>query len=192
MIPRVDFSQVELWYTDMQVDKLVDFLKVMESQLTKAKTEWKSDMERQAATIKAKHSRNEFLEFQSDQYWAYEEDYPRMLRSSFLVAVCAFVEESVTGRCRMVKKGKQLNLALNDLHGDVLTKARKYLKDYADVWSSKSERVWQHIREYGKLRNCVVHNGGMLKNRGVNDIASKRELVQDTPRGECLFLTQEC
>ena len=64
--------------------------------------------------------------------------------------------------CKWLKKEKQLPINLSDLRGDTPDQFKLYCK-LAGLDLPFNTRLWQEIKHYSKVRNCIVHENGLVK-----------------------------
>ena len=106
---------------------------------------------------------------------------PHILRGPFLVALFAVYEAAVTEIAPLVQKKQKQPIALDDIKGDLLDRAKKYYKHVLNFELSKSNRHWQRLVLLSELRNAIAHTNGridmirsgtkkkILKNEGVTE-----------------------
>ena len=90
------------------------------------------------------------------------EEFPRILRNSFLVSAISLLEYEMDMICRRLKEEQQIPITLSDLHGNLLKRVKLYLK-LAGLDLLYEDKIWKEITNYLKVRNCIVHNRGLLQ-----------------------------
>jgi len=92
-----------------------------------------------------------------------EDIFPNILRRSFFVAIYSLIEAQLNAICHEQERSKGLQSSVEDLtEPDMgIGRARKYLANEARIRFPDSE--WTKLRDYQKLRNCIVHNEGKLE-----------------------------
>ena len=88
---------------------------------------------------------------------------PRAFRGSFLVALYAVYESSVTEIARLIQTSKGQSIALGDLRGDFLDRSKKYFKNILQFDLCNDNKVWQRIRMLAEIRNAIAHVNGRLE-----------------------------
>lgn len=121
--------------------------------------------------------------------------FPKILRSSFLVACYSYLEYELTDYCRYLRKEHSLPLDVNDLKGSGIERASKYLNHIAKLDFPDTDLSWNEIRYLNKIRNFIVHNEGRLddskKAEAVRDYISKRSDLLSLDEDEAIILSGE-
>jgi len=93
-----------------------------------------------------------------------EDIFPNMLRRSFFVAIYSLIEAQLNAICHDQERTKGLQLSVEDSTNSdkSIGRARKYLVKEAKICFPDSPE-WNKLRDYQKLRNCIVHNEGRLE-----------------------------
>lgn len=102
-------------------------------------------------------------EFEAYSSWYQTKDdlqatFLEILRSSLLVSAYAMLENLMAKICRGIGELKGHSVALEDLHGKGIERARLYLQKVAQLEFPESQE-WSQILRLGRLRNKVVHAG---------------------------------
>lgn len=146
------------------ISELEDYLKITEKYLQLAKEEFEASANKQAEELSAANPElrpDEIWDILNDDYWRYDETYPRTLRSSFFVFAYSLLEYKMDIICKQLKKDKQINISWNDLKGSTLDQFKLYCK-LSGLKLSYNSELWQEIRYYSLLCNCIVHNNGSI------------------------------
>lgn len=102
------------------------------------------------------------------EYLLYAEEYPNILRKSFLITCCSILEQELFEECKLQKKFKSIPIDVNDLGGGGIDKAMKYLKLAGlDLSMVKS---WDDVRNIQLIRNCLVHSDSVLNCNKIEQI----------------------
>lgn len=107
--------------------------------------------------------RREVEDYFSDDYYIIEEIHVGLYRKSTLVSVYSFLENSLNTLCRHLYKRYGYPVALEDLRGEGIVRARCYLEKLADVDFYRLNSEWSRISSFNKIRNCIVHSEGNIK-----------------------------
>jgi disulfide oxidoreductase YuzD len=88
------------------------------------------------------------------------EDFPYVLRNSFFVNLCAYLETDLCEHCSNRVNAPVIKNAVNQLIGSLKNKIPE----------------WQEISRYVDIRNCIVHDGSILgDSRDVSDKSHDRD-----------------
>ena len=74
----------------------------------------------------------------------------------------SLLESKIVFICTQFKKDKQIPISWNDLKGDTLDQFKSYCK-LASLEFSWGSSTWQSIKQYSRIRNCIVHNEGWIQ-----------------------------
>jgi len=141
--------------------ELEEYLKTTEKYLEKAKTDWETSFNEQVKHLPPEE-RDELGEFYSDTYWDYAETFPAILRNSFLVSAYSMLEHKLVYICYQLRKEFGLSHSWNDARGTKLEQFKKCCNK-AHLPLSFASQDWQEIKNYSLVRNCIVHNNGLMK-----------------------------
>lgn len=162
-------------------DELERYLEITEEYLQKAKAEFETWLDEESKTL-SPEERDEFNESYEQEYWDYAETFPRILRSSFFVSAYSLLESKMAIICRQLKKDKQMPISWSDLKGDTLDQFKLYCK-LAGLELSYNSKTWQEIQHYCMLRNCIVHNRGLIQGarqeRELQAYANRKNIIED-------------
>ena len=105
-------------------------------------------------------------------------EFKNILFSSFFVTIYFYLESEITSHCRNLEKENKENLSFSDIAGNgILARAKTYLtKVHRIDFSFETSPEWGRIKNYTRLRNCIVHNQGRLDEgfeKGQRDKLSK-------------------
>ncbi len=106
----------------------------------------------------------------------YEKNFPKKLRYSFLLLVWSTVETQMKATCDRAGKHSSSDLTLADIRGDsTLSRCRKYLEKVVGI-RIHDGRLWAEVQTLQKVRNCIIHANGVLKD--VQDAGDRRHMEQ--------------
>jgi hypothetical protein len=179
----------------LRLDELKRYLDITEQYLQKAKEDFKAWADEEVKKLPLQQ-REEFYDFYSDDYWRHEERFPRILRNSFLVSALSLLEYEIHVICTRLKKERPITISLSDLKGDTLEKTKLFFQT-AGLNLKYDGQIWQEINKYYLVRNCIVHNSGLIK--GFKDerklrayITQKGTISHDTIEEEIALTGQFC
>ncbi len=185
---RFDFGHLMALY---RLDELKQYLHVTEKYLHKAKTDFKAWSDEQVKEL-PREQYDEYQDFHQDEYWRYEEKFPRILRNSFLVSAHSLLEYEINVICRRIEKEQQIPISWKDLKGDILGRTKSYCK-LARLDLPVDDPTWQEIDNYYKVRNCIVHNNGLIegarKEKTLRDYITRKKIVSEDTIEEEIALT---
>lgn len=139
---------------------LEEYLEISEDSLVEAQAnleEWIVDKKRGLSPEELR----EFFEFENEDRWRYEAKFPRLLRNSFLVSCWSLLEREIYLVCKSLRKDKQIPIKADDLRYDFLERSKLYFQ-IAGLSLSYNDGTWQELNRYYKIRNCIVHNHGLV------------------------------
>lgn len=116
------------------------------------------------------------------------EEFRNILRRSFFVTVYGFLESCLINRCRDgLLQRKDILLSLGDINGQGIYLAQTCLKKVLQVSFDDTSPRWFAIKNYQKLRNCIIHNQSRLK--GSRDETHLRKYISE--RTPLLAISQD-
>lgn len=117
---------------------------------------------------------------------------PNLFRRSLFVAAYSLFEHHLNLLAKDLRQERSVGLAIEDIHGQGIERARIYLKKVLGVFFPDTSNEWQEIRRLGQLRNALVHRYGTLEPAGKDkELASwieQNELVEVFPLTKGVWL----
>lgn len=95
----------------------------------------------------------------------FEEFFPSLQRSSAFITLCGFIEYELDALCSLMAKEKEIKIKVANLQGKGIHRALKYLEMVIGLNIDKSGNTWAEVQDIQAIRNLVVHNGGILKEK---------------------------
>ena len=90
------------------------------------------------------------------------EPFPRLLHAGFIISVLSFLEQELVFFSKSLAKVECLHLKLGDLSGSLIERFKKYCIHVAKLPVPFSDQNWEDLRGVIEIRNCLVHNSGLL------------------------------
>lgn len=87
---------------------------------------------------------------------------PRFFWGPFIVSVYAVFETSVMEIARLMQYSLKQGIALNDLRGDFLERAKKYYKHVLNFDLYCNDKDWQQIKILTDIRHAIAHANGRV------------------------------
>lgn len=143
---------------EIDLSHLREYARLIEDLLKDKQKEFNSWVEEKASRL-SEEQKEEFYEFYSDDHWELSEVYPNILRESLFVATLSLVEHELISLCKNLYRENKYNLALDEVVGNGIHKAKLYLNKVANVGNNTQ---WNGILIFQKIRNFIVHNKGKL------------------------------
>lgn len=154
----IDFTLLDV---EMELSILEDQVELIEEQIQRGRKTAKRELVARVGE----------LSFDDEAEWArlhQEHDFqvdfiiPRILRCPPLVTLFAVYESAVKEIAGLVQKRQGRRISIDDLKGDLLTRAKKYYKHVLHFKLSRSDQHWQQITVLSDLRNVIAHTNGRL------------------------------
>ena len=158
MLPKIDFRLLD---ASLELHALEDHLQLIESHM--------KDFQKTERRKVETHIRKGGL-CPSDLEWhiawrEYEDridELPKFFRGPFLVILYAVYESIVTEISRLIQTKQSQKIAINDLRGDFLERAKKYYKHILQFKLYSEEEIWEKVKMLSELRNAFAHANGRL------------------------------
>ena len=111
--------------------------------------------------------------FNNDQILSTQEvnEFIDVLYSSFFVSLYSFLESHLNNECKSSQhEDPTIKISLNDLHGKGIERAKKYLtKVLGTSYQFGNSPVWEEIKQYNTIRNCIIHNNNIIKDNKLKE-----------------------
>jgi hypothetical protein len=161
----------DLWWAveNPEIDIFRDYLHSMEEFLQMERRTHVDNVKaiaKQVRTVSANSSQIPAPELEYDHYRLDAIDlFTNILRKTFFVSLYTFLEVSLIERCRRLERKDETLLPVSDIRGKGMAQAMTYLtKVHRTDFSPGMSSEWNEIQHYRRLRNCIVHNAGILDN----------------------------
>jgi hypothetical protein len=153
MTPFYDYLESMERFLDIESQKHLENLKIIQEKISSGEIIPPRDPGQMPTEM-------EYDYFQLDRLVLFE----NILRKSFFISIYTFLESSLMQHCRYLEETKSdILLSLSEIAGEGIHKAMIYLIKVQRINFSLSTRPeWSEIRQYNRLRNCIVHNEGKL------------------------------
>jgi len=177
------------------LDELNEYLRVTEELLVRAKDDFDARVDKETKGLSEEELEELDLgDTYSEDYWRYTEEFPKILRSSLLVTAFSAFEHSLGVLCERLQSDKHIPIGLNILKGDILERLKNYFK-LTGLAISYNNKRWQELSDYSMVRNCIVHNNGLVKGFAdevrLRNYANKNGIIGQSPMEDEIVLTKE-
>ena len=143
-------------------------------------------------------------EFWLKHYDVFSTYYPETFSNSFIISACALFEFHIRKICDLVREEHHVPLEWDDMIGGVPERAKSFLlhggiiirddpptvvlppPDFVPTEVSDEKRfvaneLWQNLKNYYRIRNCIAHHGGAISRmryqRGISKYASAKGIL---------------
>ena len=114
--------------------------------------------------------------------------FPDLLLEALFITAYSYFEKELDDVCGSLKERCSFSLSLSDLNGKGVFRSLLYLKKIARL--NIDSKIVNRISIYNKIRNCIVHNNGVLQENDKNLLAELSKLPNiDTNKSKGLKLT---
>ena len=142
------------------------YLKTIEEFIAKKKDDEIRALEQEVSRLPESRK----YDFWADHYPIHWENiFEKQLRSSFVIALVAFLEDYVKTVCSEVSTIQRVNENSYDWHNKILNEASKFLKKQSG-FSEPGDQEWNYLFNLYHLRNVLVHSGGSLRARNTSEL----------------------
>lgn len=84
------------------------------------------------------------------------------LSNAIFISMYSDFEHNLNQMCHAYKTICGSKIKLTDFYGNGISRAANYLEKVIDI-KIKDSSSWGRMNHWNKIRNCLVHNSGMLK-----------------------------
>jgi hypothetical protein len=177
------------------VNALEFYLNTTEKYFKKAEKEFDEKYENDFKRLLLEEGDNA-IDYYNELAWDYSYTLPNIMRNSFFVALFSFLEHKLGIFCKYMQKERKIVSSWQDEKGNTLDKFKKYCK-HNRLSLKFDDQNWQEINHYRLIRNCIVHNKGLIKGfnneKELRDYNIKRMIIsQDTIEEEIALSEQFC
>ncbi|MED5047245.1 hypothetical protein P9738_18415 [Bacillus siamensis] len=153
------------------LNEFIEYLDDVEDRFEKSKMRYENEAKELSPEIE-----EDYWDYYIDEYHDFNSTYPSILRSSVFNSIYSFLEYHLISRCldkAILEKVK---------YDRGIFKAKSYFKlrykSNEKFKESKifSNNVWNKIVDYSKIRNCYIHNSGIITM--IPDETKQKELIQ--------------
>jgi|MDSW01.2.fsa_nt_gb hypothetical protein len=134
--------------------------------------------------------REEIIEHFSLDLHEKQEKFPSIHRRSLVITIYSFLENTLNELCNTLSESVDSNVVLTDLKGRGMERALSYLSKVAEFDLSKMGGTLSYIKNINRVRNFIVHNGGVLPSepeQKVNIFIASTENIFGNPGGNIRF-----
>ncbi|MBS4538202.1 hypothetical protein GOQ27_06990 [Clostridium sp. D2Q-11] len=100
------------------------------------------------------------------------------LSESLVLKSYALLEKTMIKLCRLCETLLEIDLGVEDLYGKGIVRSATYLEKVIGFDNVKSNK-WNEIKQWGRIRNLIIHNGGEVDNTEVNKIKTTVYVDED-------------
>ncbi|MGE1164499.1 hypothetical protein ACQJ0Y_14620 [Peribacillus simplex] len=159
---------------DWGLDGFYNYIEEMEGilnlQLEKLVNEYKEESKNLS-----EDQAEDFYEYNyADQVNYFKDDFPNILRKSFVTSLYSFLEQQLVKVCQEVHKVIQDDSYNRKYNRSPIFYSYKYLTEEVKVDSDTLNETWSKIEKLNKIRNHLVHNGGDTLNK-IKDPKNKND-----------------
>jgi len=120
--------------------------------------------------------KNEYYEDLNEPYLFYQW-FPEVQRRSFTILLVIILENEIRSYCNVLYKYGKVPIKYSDLQGSAIEKFMIYSNKLAGITFNFPDGMVQNIKSLIKVRNCLAHYSGYLKDFGkptdITDFANK-------------------
>ncbi|MFC1964544.1 hypothetical protein ACFLWG_00860 [Chloroflexota bacterium] len=164
-IPRIsDFVSSEHVSASISRDTLKKYSKKVEDFLQEEEERFQKKHSKLEVKTKKLSPEDQYLyeEFYNEQLYQYSVEFPRILRNSFLLIIISLLESELATLCKELKEKHRIPIGWKDLKGSTIDQVKKYC-EIAGLDYTKNNENWQEMKNFYLVRNCIIHNDGILK-----------------------------
>jgi hypothetical protein len=109
------------------------------------------------------------------------DEFTDLMRSSFFVSLYSYLEAQLNKECQFSQQDNaQIKVLLDDIHGSGINRAKIYLVKVLNTsFPFDNDSAWEKIQWFGKIRNCIVHAEGKVKDSNL------KKYIENHPNLHC-------
>ena len=93
----------------------------------------------------------------------FEEQFPTLLTSSFIITLVSTLERELSKYCDTAARFSNIRIRLSDLRGSFHDQFKNYLSNVVKMSFDFQSDNWKDIKGLIEVRNAIVHNDGILE-----------------------------
>jgi hypothetical protein len=175
------------WLITQELKQMDRYLDLLATAVSDNKKQFDITVEEFAKKTTTESEREEFSDFVESVYEEIEEDFPRLLFSSFVVSWYSFTEIRLMDFCRHHKLKISISIQDNENFDKGIRRAYKFLSQAANYRIDNTH--WQELTRVGRIRNIIVHDNGRLSSSRVDDTGNSP--ISKKTIGGRLYLNME-
>jgi len=154
-----------IWISPQEILKEIEYLRdyeiFIEKFLQEKIEEFNTSVNKRAMGMEGEE-KEQFLEWNSEEYFELSEELPTRLRGSIFITTMSLFEFRLNDLCGSLQAFKKEKLSLNDVAGKGIYRAKKYLNKVFEINFPNNPSLWETIDIYQTIRNALVHNEGFV------------------------------
>lgn len=150
----------------MGITSFANYINEMEDFLSSQLRELEEQLEHDTKNVDSEEAQYIFEYQYEDQIYYLREEFPNILRRSFIISIYSFLEQELNRICLHLEKNNKFEITLENLTNDNgIFNAYKFLSEIAKVNVNSVDYEWKKIIKINKIRNHFVHNGDDILNK---------------------------
>ncbi|MED4971372.1 hypothetical protein, partial [Parageobacillus toebii] len=166
----------------MGLDSFTHYINAMENFLDNQLKELEEQYIEETKNVPPEVAENIFEYQYEDQFYYYQDEFPNILRKSFIISLYSFLEQELIRICRHIEKNNSFEVRLDDIKDKGIFKCHEYLTEIAKIDFSTVNNEWEKIKKINKIRNHFVHNGSDILDKVVKPKSNKERKINQTFR----------
>src|SRR5580698_6283226 len=176
---NADFDLVSLLLAESQFQDLREYMSLAQDFVVGKQRDFRKRVDDYIALNALEgDDRDEYYSFHEDDYDQLHNQFPRIVFSSTLLMACALFEGLLVDLCKGFEHALPKPTPWDALDKDRgITKTAAFLKDNFGIHLSNYSH-WGQVKNYFKVRDCIVHADGDLSNMDPKQATRIRETVK--------------
>lgn len=190
---EISFIGFEIFCHSVQIERDLEnyqsFYSDVEVLFQKKDKELQQTIDERLKSVPEEHH-SEFVEGYGQDLHENQFLFPSMHRESIFITSFNYLEHSLNEYCRLISKLSENPIKLNDLNHKGVQRAIVYLKKIALLDLSEANTEYEFIANSNRLRNRIVHAGGILpsnQEEKVNKFIESQENLAGSPDHGIVF-----
>jgi hypothetical protein len=142
-----------------ELEQMARYLDLMNSGIQDNQQKLEADLKAMTNNM-TEEERSDFYDFHEDDMIEAGSDFPTLLFSSFIISWYSFIECQLISLCNILELRISVSIKDNIRHYEGIRRAYKFLDEAANYKIDNAH--WQELLKVGKIRNKLVHEGGIL------------------------------
>jgi len=154
--PRINNAELAISFVE-------EYFKLVESKMEEARLSEMAALDASYPPDTQQQYYGEYSALKSNLEYSYDQGLVRVSRYSFVVLLHILVETQMRVFCSELQKEKKLpSISLSDFRGSPIEQSQLFLTKLVEI-SPQHLPEWQHLKTLQKVRDCIVHAYGDVK-----------------------------
>jgi hypothetical protein len=152
-------TELHAWLIVYELGQMERFLELLHTAIKDGKEELTTSIEEQTNSL-SDDEKKKFYEYYDQELIEWDDDFPRLVFSSFIVSWYSLIERHLLDFCSNHELQITISIEDRENYGEGIRRAQKFLQRAAGY--AIATKYWEELNRIKQLRNIIVHEQGRL------------------------------